>query len=248
LHGKILASADFIVALSKNMKQILYSYPIQKQRVKLISIWSDEQELALNNTQVDVRRSLPEWLKKRFIIHYSGNLGLANYWKPFFDVISRLVHHEEIGFLFTGGGPQMPTLQHHCSNAALPNVYFRPYVNRDELAESMAIGDLNWLSLKHNFEGIAYPSKLIGYMSAAKPVVFIGSSHSDSATLIQKADCGISIEPEMIEELCNKLIHFSNNQIQLTQKGKNGQDFVQQHVSKNSLTEEWIKLLKELSL
>lgn len=247
LHSKILASADAVVSLSEHMRLKLRSYPIEFKNLTKISIWSDEQELTQTIIPNSGRKKLPKWIQHRFIIHYSGNLGLAHHWMPFFQVMKSLSQFKHIGFLFTGGGPQMPYLQDFCIKNQLENVHFRPYVDRNELNESLQIGDLNWLSLKPEFEGIAYPSKLIGYMAAAKPILFVGNSDSDSAQLIHAAQCGVvfsELEPQYLQRF---ILEITNKKEKLTQWGMNGRNFFEKNLTKEKLCSEWASLLHELA-
>jgi glycosyltransferase involved in cell wall biosynthesis len=248
LHGKILASATAVVSLSPAMKSRILAYPVIKNAVRTISIWSDENEFITRETEkVSTNQSaLPEWFHNRFIVHYSGNLGLAHTWKPFFEAMNQLKDSDEIGFLFTGGGPQMPTLQQHCEQSGLHNVWFRPYVERSDLAESLSLGHITWLSLKVEFEGIAYPSKLIGYMAAAKPVVFIGHSISDTAELIQQAECGFAFTPNQTSELVSLFRSLSKDSRKLNEMGKRGQRYFLEFLNRSHLSKKWLELLSEM--
>ena len=245
LHEKILFSADRIIPLSDNMSLLLEQYQVDKKKLKRISIWSDSNEIKAQSNSL-IRENLPNWLKNRFIIHYSGNLGLAHNPDCLLNVIIRASHDSTIGFLFTGGGPQMPVLKQKVSDLGLKNVHFKPYVDREELSDSMACGDINWLTLSSSFEGIAYPSKLIGYMASAKPVIFIGDKNADSAKLINQAQCGFSFTENETESVFQKICQLKKQTEQNRMLSLNARAYFEKYLSKNQLTQEWHSVIEEL--
>lgn len=245
LHEKILFSADRIIPLSDNMSLLLGKYHVEEKKLKKISIWSDSNEIKAQSNSL-MRNSLPEWLKNRFIVHYSGNLGLAHNPDCLLKVIIHARQDAEIGFLFTGGGPQMPVLRQRVSELGLTNVHFKPYVDRDELSDSMACGDVNWLTLSSSFEGIAYPSKLIGYMASAKPVIFIGDKNADSAKLIKQANCGFSFTENDTESVYRTISRLKNQTEQNRMLGLNARSYFEQYLSKNQLTKEWHSVVEDV--
>jgi len=244
-HEKILFSADRIIPLSDNMSLLLEQYQVDKKKLKRISIWSDSNEIKAQSNSL-IRENLPNWLKNRFIIHYSGNLGLAHNPDCLLNVIIRASHDSTIGFLFTGGGPQMPVLKQKVSDLGLKNVHFKPYVDREELSDSMACGDINWLTLSSSFEGIAYPSKLIGYMASAKPVIFIGDKNADSAKLINQAQCGFSFTENETESVFQKICQLKKQTEQNRMLSLNARAYFEKYLSKNQLTQEWHSVIEEL--
>ena len=244
-HEKILFSADRIIPLSDNMSLLLEQYQVDKKKLKRISIWSDSNEIKAQSNSL-IRENLPNCLKNRFIIHYSGNLGLAHNPDCLLNVIIRASHDSTIGFLFTGGGPQMPVLKQKVSDLGLKNVHFKPYVDREELSDSMACGDINWLTLSSSFEGIAYPSKLIGYMASAKPVIFIGDKNADSAKLINQAQCGFSFTENETESVFQKICQLKKQTEQNRMLSLNARAYFEKYLSKNQLTQEWHSVIEEL--
>ncbi|TNE73436.1 glycosyltransferase WbuB [bacterium] len=243
-HEKVLHSADVIVALSSNMKKRLLEYGLPEHKVPLISIWSDKDEIQA--LQQSSKKTIPEDWQQKCIVHYSGNLGLAHRYQSLLDVIELARNDEKLGFVFTGGGPQMPILKAKVQQLALSNVLFLPYVDRDELSESLSKAHIQWFSLDDSFEGIAYPSKLIGYMASGRPIIFLGDANADSAALIQKANCGFTFglrEPLSVLEHIRKLAANSDVQIQL---GNHARTYFERHLTKEINTQKWISIVNEV--
>jgi colanic acid biosynthesis glycosyl transferase WcaI len=245
LHEKILASADKIIPLSDNMILRLKKYVISINKLSKISIWSDSEEIKPQSFSL-IREKLPTWFKNRFIIHYSGNLGLAHNPECLLKVIQRTSLNDEIGFLFTGGGPQMPILKEKTTQLGLKNVFFKPYVDREDLSDSMACGDVNWLTLSSTFEGIAYPSKLIGYMASGKPILFIGDKYADSAKLIQLANGGFSFTENETEQVYQTILKLKSDTNLQHKLGLNARLHFEKHLTKQVLTQQWHKIIQEI--
>jgi len=100
--------------------------------------------------------------------------------------------------------------------------------------------------LSSSFEGIAYPSKLIGYMASAKPVIFIGDKNADSAKLINQAQCGFSFTENETESVFQKICQLKKQTEQNRMLSLNARAYFEKYLSKNQLTQEWHSVIEEL--
>jgi glycosyltransferase involved in cell wall biosynthesis len=244
-HEKVLHSADKIVALSPNMKKRFSAYSVPEEKLRVISIWSDAHEIQPLN-QKEAQFQLPEKWQSKCIIHYSGNLGLAHSFHSLLSIMEAAQSDSDFGFVFTGGGPQMPVLKQYVSQLGLKDVLFLPYVDRDKLSFSLAKAHIQWFSLDEPFEGIAYPSKLIGYMASGRPVVFLGAEHADSAQVIQSADCGKSFSLRESQSVLNYLTYLKNNAEERQRLGENARYYFDKHLTKDITTKQWLNLIQEV--
>lgn len=244
-HEKVLHSADRVVALSTNMRRRILEYALPENRLQVISIWSDAHEIQPLNQKV-TQSQLPETWRSKCIIHYSGNLGLAHSFRSLLAIIEAAQSDSDLGFVFTGGGPQMPVLKQYVSLLGLKNVLFLPYVNRECLSLSLAKAHIQWFSLDESFEGIAYPSKLIGYMASGRPVVFLGAEHADSAQVIKAAECGRSFLLKEHRAVLQYLSFLKDNESERRRLGENARKYFEQHLTKEIATQQWLNLIREV--
>ena len=68
----------------------------------------------------------------------------------------------------------------------LENIRMLEYVERGDLHVSLSAADVHLISMRPEMTGIVVPGKLYGIMAAARPALFVGPSHCESADTIRR--------------------------------------------------------------
>lgn len=239
--------AEMVVSLGPYMtKRLSDEYGVETDRVEEIPIWSDKQEISvLNNGQS--RDAIPDHLNDRFIVNYSGNMGLVHSFDEICQVMKAFKNDPDVGFTFTGGGPRKQELINFVDHEGIENVAFLPYVDRPELSESLAKADVHWLSLRPEFAGMAVPGKCYGYMASGRPIIFIGPEESDNACDIKAGECGFVCEPGEVEEVIASLKKLLNNPELRRNKGQNARRYFEENADREVSCEIWNSSLDKLT-
>jgi glycosyltransferase involved in cell wall biosynthesis len=128
---------------------------------------------------------------------YSGNAGIVHDFGAIFEAMRALRDDPRIFFLFVGGGPRRAEVEGFASREGLTNFAYLDYFPRDMLRESLSVADVHLISLRQSFVGISVPSKLYGAMASARPILFVGPAHCETADAIRDAQCGITVDPSV---------------------------------------------------
>jgi colanic acid biosynthesis glycosyl transferase WcaI len=123
-------------------------------------------------------------LRGKFIAAYSGNLGRVHDLMPLLDAAAALQAEAEIVFVFIGDGAQRDTLEASAQRRGLNNIRFFPAQPRTQLAETLALGDVHFVTLRPGCEPLVFPSKLHGIAAIGRPVLFVGPRDCALARLI----------------------------------------------------------------
>jgi len=130
-------------------------------------------------------------LDGRFVVMYSGTMGLAHPFEAVLDAAARLQGgRAEICFLLVGEGPRRADLRREVARRGLDNVRFVPFQPKARLAQSLSAADLHLVTMRPELEGLVVPSKLYGALGAGRPVCFLGPEGSEAARLVNEHDCG----------------------------------------------------------
>jgi glycosyltransferase involved in cell wall biosynthesis len=130
-------------------------------------------------------------LTDRFVVMYSGNMGLAHPFDAVLDAAARLQDERpEVLFLFVGEGPQKADLKRQAERRGLSNVRFLPFQPYERLGESLSAADLHLVTMRPDLEGLVVPSKLYGALGAGRPSLFLGPSGSEAARVVDENECG----------------------------------------------------------
>jgi glycosyltransferase involved in cell wall biosynthesis len=154
-------------------------------------------------------------LKNRFVVMYSGNMGLAHPTHAILAAAKKL-HDDfpEIVFVMVGDGSKMSHLRSQTDEAGLNNVRFLASRQRGQLAECLAAADVHLACMHNHLLGLVVPSKVYGVLAAARPCIFLGPEQSEVARLIRRHRCGAVLDPGDHKGLADQLVHWFANREQ----------------------------------
>lgn len=129
-------------------------------------------------------------LTGKFVLMYSGNLGRAHELDSLLEVAEGIRNDPAFALVFVGHGARKEALQRAVRERGLPNVAFYPPQPRADLAPSLGVADVHFVTLKTGAERWVFPSKLYGIAKVGRPVIFIGAATSEIAQCVQSAGMG----------------------------------------------------------
>jgi len=189
LSDHVLRRADRVVVLGPYMADRILMKGVRPDRLTTIPVWSRRDEVyPVAHSANALRKRLG--LGDELVAMYSGNLGLAHVFDEFIEAARRLRERSDIVFLYVGGGPRLAEVREAKEREGLDNIRILDYVPREELHLSLSVADVHLVSMRPEMTGIVVPGKLYGIMAAARPAIFVGPPHCESADLIRRAGCG----------------------------------------------------------
>ncbi|MGN0304864.1 MAG: WecB/TagA/CpsF family glycosyltransferase, partial [Lachnospiraceae bacterium] len=138
-----------------------------------INNWINEKEIIPLEPEHEKVSAFKEkyGLQNKFVIMYSGNIGLYYDLVNIMKIIKKFKNLKEVVFAFVGEGSLLEELKNRKGKDGLENVVFIPYQNKCDLVYSLNAGDVHFVVNAKGIKGVSVPSKLYGVMSAAKPVL-----------------------------------------------------------------------------
>lgn len=175
LSAVLLRSADATVALDHAMATVLERRGAR--RVTVIPNWADG--LALHpDAEAGARFRAEHGLAERFVVLYSGNLGLAHRFDAVAAAARELAAAEpRICWLIVGHGPRLAELVRMVDT--LEQVIFLEYQPRELLNALYNAADLHLVTLEDEVAGLLVPSKYAAALAAGKPVLVVGGEGTD---------------------------------------------------------------------
>lgn len=218
-------------------------------RVLRIPNWSIVEPLSENQ-----RASNPLFfeypiLDKKFIVLYSGNLGLFH---PIEAIIkaAELVQQSryvDILFVFIGGGGKLKLAKEMVMNRSLENVVFLPYQSKERLPYSLGLANIGLVSLSKGVEGLAVPSKLYGLMAAGKPIIANVPIGSEVAEVLRDERCGFVCDPDDSTSLANLILRVYGDRSLEAELGHRSREAAESTYSLLSIAAQYNDLLTEVS-
>ena len=179
LNRRSFRKAWRIFTISAVMAENLSQY-VDRKRLIVHPIWSIFQK----NT-----RSPPEEnpfvreheLAGRFVVQYSGNIGVTHDVEELVAVAERLRGEARILFQIIGRGPRQPVIERLIRKRGLENVQMLPFQSDEMFPYSLSAADLGVVILHASVSRGSVPSKAYNLMSFGIPGLYIAGPDSELA-------------------------------------------------------------------
>ncbi|KAA0575354.1 glycosyltransferase family 4 protein [Azospirillum sp. Sh1] len=196
-HGmaRALRRQDGVVAIGRCMRKRILTAGVPASRVTLLPNWPDPAIRPLPKEGNRLRRSLGmEEGDGRFLVAYSGTLGLAHPMQGVLEAAARLQDSDPaVLFLLVGEGRGFAAVEEAARHRGLRNLRRHPWQPAERLAECLSAADLHLVSMDPAAEGMLVPSKLAGVQAAGRPCLFLGPAGSEAAARVE--GCGLVVDP-----------------------------------------------------
>ena len=228
--------ADKVIVVGRDMQETLRNRFNNKKVPKNVFInnWINEKEiypLEQNHPRI-VEFKEKYNLKDKFIIMYSGNIGLYYDLENIIKVIGEFKDREDVVFAFVGDGTVKDKIEAYVSENNLSNVTFIPYQDKADLIYSLNAADIHWVVNAKGIKGVSVPSKLYGVMAAGKPVLGVLDEGSEARLIVEDCNCGVCIEPGNYKEISNNIEYILNNKEEIRALGSNGRQYLETNLTK----------------
>lgn len=117
-------------------------------------------------------------LQGKFIVQYSGNIGLSHRVEVMVELARLLRVEKNILFQIIGRGPRKPVLERLVREEQLPNCVFLPFQSDEMFPFSLSAADLGVVILDETVSKGSVPSKSYNLMSYGIPSLYIAASDS----------------------------------------------------------------------
>ena len=213
--------SDLIITVGRDLVQTVHNRFKGKKVPKTVMInnWIDEKEIypvGANHPKV-VAFKEKYGLQDKFVIMYSGNIGLYYDLENIMKVIEQVkpgtktADGREVVFAFVGAGSVLDKLVVYKEEKHMNNVVFIPYQDKADLIYSLNAGDVHWCVNAKGIKGVSCPSKYYGIAAAGKAVLAVLEKDSEIRCIIEETHGGLCSERGDYEAIAENLKWFIEN-------------------------------------
>jgi colanic acid biosynthesis glycosyl transferase WcaI len=240
LEKFIYHQASHIQVLSEGFKNNLVKKGVSPEKISTIPVWADPD---LIHPETKSNSFSKEYnLEEKFVILYSGNLGVNTSLEDVIIAADYLKFQKDIYFVFVGEGTKKEELVAQVRQKYLDNVLFLPFQPRGLFNLVLASASVSLVSLSANAHYTSLPSKTFNIMASNRPILAVTPLESEIAHLIQNYECGIVIPPGNPEYLSEAILTLKSDPAKLDQLGNNGRQKLIENYSRNHCVDLYEKL------
>ena len=260
--------SDLVITVGRDQVETLKKRFKNKNVPKytMINNWIDEKEvypLPENNERVlEFKRKYG--LENKFVIMYSGNIGLYYDLEKLVKVLKQFrkgytlkgVYEEgprtedgrEVIFAFVGAGSVLDKLVVYTKQHHFENVVFIPYQDKSDLIYSLNAGDVHWCVNAKGIKGVSCPSKAYGIMGVGKPIIGVLEKGSEVRMLIDEIGCGKCCEPGDYVEVADIIRWYIENANTGEEKkmGMKGREYLERNLTKDVSVRKYVEAINAI--
>lgn len=224
----------------------------------LINNWIDENKIyPLDKENEKILEFKKKYnLDNKFIIMYSGNIGLYYDLENILKVIEKFVpgtktnEGKEVVFAFVGEGTVLDKLKQYKEEHKMDNVVFIPYQEKKDLIYSLNAADVHLCVNAKGIKGVSCPSKYYGIAAVGKPILGVLEENTEVRLLIEETNGGLVSSPEDYESIEKNIKWFIENSDskELEDIGQRNREYLVKNLTKEisikKYEKEILKLLK----
>lgn len=234
--------SDLVVALGNDMRQRLYRKGVPKEKVAVVTDWVDCKVI-----RPSAHNSLRMQFGDKFVVMYSGNLGLSQQLEAILEAANRLRDDERVLFVLIGEGARKEWLQDHARRMNLSNLCFLPYQPKERLSDSLAAADLHLIPLMAGTAGCLVPSKVYGILAAGRPFVAMMEDFADVARLATEHRVGFVIPPGDVNGLVTTIRNVLSDPGELKEMGRRARRLAEEQFDRRVVTRKFAQLLEAVA-
>lgn len=245
LRDHSLRHSARVVVLGSDMADYLATGHCPPERMAILPNWAVQDEAPPPPGATAALRQRWGLPAEAFVVGYSGNLGRAHDWSTLLAAAEALRDDPTFTFLCCGGGHGYERLRAAVAAGGLEARFrFLPYQERSDLAASLRVPDVHWLTLKARLTPFIFPSKFYGILQAGRPLIFIGEPRSEMAALIREHGLGGVVPEGDGPGLAALLRHLRADGPRLAQRGQAARRLWEARFQREAILERWADLLR----
>ncbi|RND58138.1 glycosyltransferase family 4 protein [Lacticaseibacillus paracasei] len=244
----ITVGRDLVTTLKERFK------PGKAPKVAMINNWTDENAIyPLQQDDQNVISFKKKYdLQDKFIIMYSGNIGLYYDLENIIKMIRKFPETVRVRdgrilqFVFVGAGSVLTNLKDYVREHQMNNVTFIPYQPKQDLIYSLNAADIHWCVSAKGIKGVSCPSKFYGIAAAGKPVLAVLEDGSEIQMLVKENRVGYVSEPGDYETLIRHIQSIINFDTDLGSMGIRSRKLIESELTREKSIRKYADAILDL--
>ncbi len=177
VNRRLFKKAKKVFTIGNKISGMIGQY-VDKEKISIISLWTTftKPKPIAKEENFFIKKN---HLTGKFIVQYSGNIGITHNVEVLLDIAERLLDEEHIVFQIIGRGTKVPQIKKTIEQKRLKNCQWLPFQSDEMFPYSLAAADLGVVILDDRTSQGSVPSKTYNLMTVGKPILYLASKDSE---------------------------------------------------------------------
>lgn len=240
--GFLYRKADHIVVVTPAFREhLVRCWQVPAQKISVVQNGVETKLFSPGKDPGDLRESLR--VSGKFVVSYIGTMGLAHGLETLLQAAEILQWRApDVVFMLVGEGADRARITALAKSKGVANVFFVPQQARENIPAYITASDACLVLLKKSqvFETVI-PTKMLEFMACGRPVIL--GVNGQARQIIESSRSGLYVEPENASALCEAILRLQQQEFLRESLGRNGREYIVQHLSRQSTAEDYLHLL-----
>ena len=218
-NRKVFAKANHVFTISDDMKRTVAQY-IDEAKISVVYNWAHNEHL-MPVAKADNSFLKEHGLEDKFIVLYSGNMGMTHDIDVLVDVANELKENTAIHFLFIGEGAKKEIIEKKIADYQLTNCTVLPFQPLEVLPYSMGAADIAVVTTDANQTGLSVPSKTYSYLSVGAVLMCLADKNSELGRMVVDNNIGACFNRSELDKMVSFVSEMASDSQKLDQYKKN---------------------------
>ena len=239
--GFLYRKASHIVVVTPAFRDhLIQHWRVRPEKISVIQN-GVETKLFCPGASESLRKDLS--IENRFVVSYIGTVGMAHGLETMLEAAERLQNAApDVLFMLVGEGAARERIQAIAAAKELTNVRFLTQQPREKIPLYISASDVCLVLLKKSevFDTVI-PTKMLEFMSCAKPVVLgVGGQ---ARRILEASRAGLCIEPESPDALCDAIERLRTQGYLRESLGQNGREYILHNLSRERTAADYVNVM-----
>ncbi|MFN3652455.1 MAG: glycosyltransferase family 4 protein [Armatimonadota bacterium] len=230
LERAVYRRADCVCGTTPSIVETVIERGVPAERAFLLPNGADLETFSPQPRRNPVAEEYP--FGDRFVVVYSGLLGIKHGLEAFLEAARKLRHEKEILFFILGNGARKEALEEEVRQSGLDNVLFGGERSVADVPYLLARADLCFAAVRPE----PYPKKVVSvkvfeYLACERAVV--GALSGESARILQESRGGLVVPPGDAEGIAEAILTLYRDPEKRREMGRLGRQYVEEHYSRS---------------
>ncbi len=235
---------DAILTIGQQMAKSIETATLSKINLKVIPFATNTTSLKPVDKR-DNRFLLENGLADKFVVLFSGKMGIGHNLELVLEAASKLKDKKDIAFVFIGEGPKYRVIEKYIEDNSPENVHLFPWQDSDMYPYSIACGDVAVVTEEKSAEGLMLPSRVFNMMACGEAIIGICGKNDDLYGLITDNGIGECVIDDNADKLVSIIERMHSDKEILMSMQKKSRRVIDEQYSSDTIVEKYKVLFEE---
>lgn len=179
---------------------------------------------------------------------YAGNIGLAQSWEPLIALADK-TRDLNVEYIVIGEGAKRGYVEEEIRKRDLNNVHVLPYQPRELMPAILSYSDASFIFMAPESDTDGFPSKVYTIMACERPMLILSGENTPIINFLNDKGCAKLITEQEFDKKVDEMVEWlkSITKEDLVKMGKNGLKAIEEHYTKEKVTDMYVDLIDSLT-